>query len=288
MLNSMTGFARSERETQLGTLSWEIRSVNHRYLDTQFRLPESLRKFDLALRKIVSAGLSRGKIDCVFNLRVDAEQTAAIEIDATLLRHLRDAAATVSGIFREAQPPSVVDIMRWPGIIRETSQDEESLLQNMSESLTQAIEALAAMRQREGEHLAQLILSRCDDVEQLAEQVRVRRPEVIEGIRNKLADKIAKLGVETDATRLETELVLLAQKLDVDEELDRLQGHLVEIRRIIAKGGACGRKLDFLIQELNREANTLSSKSSDSQTTRAAVDMKVAIEQMREQVQNVE
>jgi uncharacterized protein (TIGR00255 family) len=284
----MTGFARSETNRDSGPWVWEIRAVNHRYLDVHLRMPERLRVHEHELRKQIGKALSRGKIDCVLTRVGEAEEEVRLNIDAGIVRSLRDASRTITQIYNDLTPQSVNDVLRWPGVITQPDADESSEADALRTALDDALERLKSMRAREGAHLADLLRARCSEIADLAAQVRERRPQVIAGIRERLEERIERLAVEVDDTRLEAELLLLAQKLDVDEELDRLDGHLSELERIISRGGPCGRKLDFLIQEFNREANTLASKSGDAQTTRAAVDMKVAIEQMREQVQNIE
>lgn len=287
-LHSMTGFARSEQSGEAGPWLWELRAVNHRYLDIHLRMPERLRIHEHALRKQISGALSRGKVDCVLTLADQSEEDVRLEIDAGVVRGLRDAANTIRKLYDGVAPQSVNDVLRWPGVIAQPDADERGEGKAISVALASALERLKAMRAREGEHLGSLLRTRSDEIDELATQVRARRPEVIAGIRERLQERIDRVGVDIDSGRMEAELLLLAQKLDVDEELDRLDGHRTELGRILDKGGPCGRKLDFLIQEFNREANTLASKSGDAQTTRAAVDMKVAIEQMREQVQNIE
>lgn len=287
-LHSMTGFARSEPTSKTGQWLWELRSVNHRYLDISLRMPERLRVHEHALRKQISGALSRGKIDAVLSFVSDDVDNHRLSIDPAVVRSLRDAAKTVTQLYNGLAPQTVQDVLRWPGVIAQPESDESEEGRELAEAMSQALDKLTAMRAREGEHLAGLLRSRCEDIATLTAGVRERRPAVIEGIRERLNERIARIEAELDPTRIEAEWVLLAQKLDVDEELDRLDGHRAELERIISKGGPCGRKLDFLIQEFNREANTLASKASDARTTRAAVDMKVAIEQMREQVQNIE
>ncbi|MEL7022472.1 MAG: YicC/YloC family endoribonuclease [Pseudomonadota bacterium] len=287
-LHSMTGFARSEPSGETQQWVWELRAVNHRYLDVHLRMPERLRVHEHALRKRVAAALSRGKIDCVLSRQDHREQDVRLSIDPGVVRGLRDAARTVQQIHDGLAPQTVNDVLRWPGVIAQPDADETAEGAALTVALDAALQRLKDMRAREGEHLASLLRSRCKEIQTLAGTVRDRRPEVIAGIRERLQERIDRVGIEIDSGRIEAELLLLAQKLDVDEELDRLDGHLNELERILVKGGPCGRKLDFLIQEFNREANTLASKSGDSLTTRAAVDMKVAIEQMREQVQNIE
>ena len=287
-LHSMTGFARSEPSGETQQWVWELRAVNHRYLDVHLRMPERLRVHEHALRKQVAAALARGKIDCVLSRQDHGEQDVRLSIDPGVVRGLRDAARTVQQIHAGLAPQTVNDVLRWPGVIAQPDADETAEGAARTVALDAALQRLKDMRAREGEHLASLLRSRCKEIQTLAGTVRDRRPEVIAGIRERLQERIDRVGIEIDSGRIEAELLLLAQKLDVDEELDRLDGHLNELERILVKGGPCGRKLDFLIQEFNREANTLASKSGDSLTTRAAVDMKVAIEQMREQVQNIE
>ncbi|MEL7309882.1 MAG: YicC/YloC family endoribonuclease [Pseudomonadota bacterium] len=287
-LHSMTGFARSEPSGETQQWVWELRAVNHRYLDIHLRMPERLRVHEHTLRKQISGALSRGKVDCVLTRQDQGEQDVRLTIDPGVVRGLRDAARTIQQIHDGLAPQTVNDVLRWPGVIAQPDADEKAEGEALATALDAALERLKRMRAREGEHLATLLRSRCEDIAKLAATVRERRPEVIAGIRERLQERIDRVGVEVDPGRMEAELLLLAQKLDVDEELDRLDGHLNELERILAKGGPCGRKLDFLIQEFNREANTLASKSGDTLTTRAAVDMKVAIEQMREQVQNIE
>ena len=288
MLHSMTGFARVESESALGTVSWELRSVNHRYLDVQFRLPDALRGSEPALRTRAGARLGRGKVDCTLSLRPADEQQGELPIDRARLEQLRDALAMAADVCPEANPASAMDLLRWPGVITERQVDSDALATLAAGLFDEALSELVAMRAREGERLAALLLDRCDDIDALTAAVRTRRPQVLAAIRTRMKDRLATLDVDADPARLETELAIIAQKLDVDEELDRLDAHIAEIRTVLESTEPVGRRLDFLMQELNREANTLGSKSADAETTRAAVDLKVAIEQMREQIQNVE
>ena len=262
MLHSMTGFARESVETDLGTLSWEIRAVNHRYLDVQFKLPEDLRPKEQAFRQQVSGVAGRGKIECsLFFRREKIPQTAAV---------------------------NPLDVLRWPGVLQQPEINAEPLFDDATVLLATTLEAVNAMRQSEGQRIHEMLESRCADIETISASVRSRMPEVLAATRAKQKERIEKLDVAADPARLEVELALIAQKIDVDEELDRLESHLVEIRDALKDDKPVGRRLDFLMQELNREANTLGSKSADSETTKAAVDLKVLIEQMREQIQNVE
>ncbi|MEN7342404.1 MAG: YicC/YloC family endoribonuclease [Pseudomonadota bacterium] len=285
---SMTGFARCEKQTALGGLCWEIRSVNHRYLDVSLRLHESLRSIESDLRGDIAAKLGRGKVDCSLTVDFGDDSGGTLSLDNHLLRSLRDAAATAQQIYRGATQPSALDLLKWPGVVREQRPDVEALADDIRVLLGETLDALLAMRAREGAHLVDTLMQRCADIESMLLKITERRPDVIAASRTRLEERLARLDLETDPARLETEVVIQAQKLDVDEELDRLKGHLHEARRILSEGSPCGRKLDFLIQEFNREANTIGSKSADGPTTSIIVDMKVAIEQMREQVQNIE
>ena len=288
MLHSMTGFARASAESDSGTLTWELRAVNHRYLDVQFKLPDELRAHEQALRQIVAEKVSRGKVECALNVRRDTDAGIDIELNEDLVRVLAGRLSVIAEELDDAEDVDPMDVLRWPGVIRHKEVDVEPLLAAARDALGSAVDALAAMRASEGERIAAMIEARCADILTIAQSVRARMPDVLDATRRKQRERIAKLDIDADPERLETELALVAQKLDVDEELDRLESHVTEIRDAMAKGEPVGRRLDFLMQELNREANTLGSKSGDADTTRAAVDLKVLIEQMREQIQNVE
>lgn len=288
MLHSMTGFARESVETPLGTLTWEIRAVNHRYLDVQFKLPEDLRPKEQLFRQLASATLGRGKIECSLYFRRAAEQSSDMQIDTELVALLSSRIAEVSVLMPSVTGVNPIEILRWPGVMQQREIDAEPLFAEASGLLATALQALNDMRSSEGQRIEEMLESRCIDIENIAASVRQRMPDVMAASRQKQKERIDKLDVEADPARLEVELALVAQKIDVDEELDRLESHLVEIRDALHDDKPVGRRLDFLMQELNREANTLGSKSADADTTRAAVDLKVLIEQMREQIQNVE
>ena len=288
MLNSMTGFARQAAECPLGTLTWELRTVNHRYLDVQFRLPEELRPSETDLRQQVSGQLKRGKIECSLHFRRAISEAAALKINQDLVMQLRAKLDELSEMLHESRAIDPIDVLRWPGVVSETEIDTGPLYEEASRLLDDTLAALGKMRASEGERIAEMIESRCADIMTIATSVRARMPDVLAAVRTRQQERIAKLDIDADPARLETELALIAQKLDVDEELDRLDSHISEIREVMASDGAVGRRLDFLMQELNREANTLGSKSADTETTKAAVELKVLIEQMREQIQNVE
>lgn len=289
MLHSMTGFARHAAESGLGTLTCEIRAVNHRYLDLQFRLPEELRSRETELRQQISAVLARGKIDCSLHLKRRAGTGNSMQINESLVRQLCDRAADIASELKNAASPvNPLDLLRWPGVIEEQELDTGPLFEAASSLIADTLTSLEAMRRSEGERIAALIEARCSEVLSIAASVKERLPEVREAVYRKQKERINKLDITADPARLETELALIAQKLDVDEELDRLASHVTEIRQALGNDQPVGRRLDFLMQELNREANTLGSKSADAETTRAAVDLKVLIEQMREQIQNIE
>ncbi len=288
MLHSMTGFARESVETALGTLGWEIRAVNHRYLDVQFKLPEDLRPKEQAFRQQASAVLGRGKVECGLYFRRAFDQQSEMQIDTDLVELLGARISELSAKLPATAAINPVEILRWPGVMTQPEVDAEPLYLEASTLLDAALKALDLMRLSEGRRIAEMLEARCRDIANIAASVRARMPEVMAAARSKQRDRIEKLSVEADPSRLEVELALIAQKIDVDEELDRLESHLVEIRDALGDEKPVGRRLDFLMQELNREANTLGSKSADTETTKAAVDLKVLIEQMREQIQNVE
>jgi len=273
----------------MGTLTCELRAVNHRYLDLQFRLPDELRPKETELRQQLGTTLSRGKVDCSLHLKRRDGSGKEIRLNEPLVQRLCDSAAQISLVLRNsAAPVSPLDLLRWPGVIEEQEVDTDPLFEAATALLAETVASLNEMRRSEGDRIAVLLESRCSEVLSIAKTVKARLPEVLEAAHRKQRERIEKLDIEADPARLETELALIAQKLDVDEELDRLESHVSEIRQTLASDQPVGRRLDFLMQELNREANTLGSKSADAETTRAAVELKVLIEQMREQIQNIE
>ncbi len=284
----MTGFARQSAESDAGTMTWELRAVNHRYLDVQFRLPEELRPQEQAFKQQVSAVLKRGKVECSLHLRRAFDQQTEMKLNAELVQLIGTRVTEIRKTLRDTSPLNPVDILRWPGVIAEAEIDAEPLQQEAVALLGHALQAMTDMRASEGERIAAMLESRCEEVAALAASVRERLPEVLAGAHAKQKERIERIDIEADPARLEVELALIAQKLDVDEELDRLDSHVVEIREVLRRDEPVGRRLDFLMQELNREANPLGSKSADAGTTKAAVELKVLIEQMREQIQNVE
>jgi uncharacterized protein (TIGR00255 family) len=288
MIASMTGFARRESTGSWGTLVCELRSVNHRFLEAGFRLPDELRAAEGELRARLARQLRRGKVDCTLSYRRPQGAGGALEIDAAALERLLAAVAVVTRSLREPATVNALDLLRWPGVLREDSAGGEQLLAVALAVFGATLEDLVAARAREGARLRELLEQRCAGLEALVAAVRARLPEVQARVSTRLDERLAELAANVDRERIEQELALLLQRLDVDEELERLAGHISEVRRVIGGSEPAGRRLDFLMQELNREANTLSSKSQDLETTRSAVDMKVLIEQMREQVQNAE
>ncbi len=288
MLNSMTGFAREAVDLPFGTLTCELRAVNHRYLDVQFRLPEELRPREIELRRQVGEVVKRGKVECSLHLRRAIADNEELKLNRELVQQLGARALELSELLPATHPVNPVDVLRWPGVVQEPDIDTEPLFSASIDLLAATLAELNEMRANEGGRILDILESRCAEILEIAARVRQRMPQVLEAVRSKQRERIQSLNIDADPARLETELALIAQKLDVEEELDRLVSHVSETRSVLAKSEPVGRRLDFLMQELNREANTLGAKSADTETTKAAVDLKVLIEQMREQVQNVE
>ncbi len=291
MIVSMTGFARAESQLPAGVLVCELRSVNHRFLEVSLRLPDELRALEAELRANLQKELRRGKVDCTLTYRAAAPLDRTLQLDMALVRQLKSALgelATATGSGVVTTQINLVDLLRYPGVLRESAADPESMLAAGRSLFSTSLRQLRDMRASEGARLKELVLTRCEQLGELVGQVRMRLPEVHAAIRARFTERLAELAAGIDAERMEQEIALVLGKMDVAEELDRLDGHIAETRKIVASPEAAGRRLDFLMQEFNREANTLSSKSQDLATTRLAVDMKVLIEQMREQVQNIE
>ncbi|MCQ3032693.1 YicC family protein [Pseudomonas syringae] len=287
MVHSMTAFARVERASTQGTLSWELRSVNHRYLEPHLRLPESFRDLESAIREALRQGLSRGKVECTLRF---VEETAGkpLQVDRERAGQLVAAAEIVASLIKQPAALNPLEVLAWPGVLVGDAVDPQAL---NKEALTLFNEALAELkngRGREGADLGKLLNERLDSITTEVSTLKSLVPQMLATQRQKVLDRFADMKAELDPQRLEQEMVLLAQKSDVAEELDRLNTHVTEVRRVLKAGGQAGRRLDFLMQELNREANTLGSKAFDPRSTQAAVNLKVLIEQMREQVQNIE
>ena len=288
MPNSMTGFARTDGQASWGDVSCEIRSVNHRYLEPSMRLPESLRALEPLVREQLRQKLQRGKIDVSFHVSLNEDSPDALSINKDVLKTLLNAVEQIKQLHNDTAPIDAVRLLQFPGIIQQTTVDAD-LIQALAKSLLeQALESLLKHRAREGQELHHLIDARLDEIALLVVQVREKMPAILAAQKDKLKQRLDEFKTELNGDRLEQEMTILANKADVAEELDRLDTHLIEVRHILGQRGTIGRRLDFMMQELNREANTLSSKSLTSDTTQIAVSLKVLIEQMREQIQNVE
>jgi uncharacterized protein (TIGR00255 family) len=285
----MTGFASVERLYEFGRLTWEVRSVNHRYLEIGFRVPEEFRVLEPDIRQILGKYLSRGKVDATLRLSPAAGATrSSLVLNRKLLDHLIALQLEIQDSCGIRQEPDLQSLMRWPGVIEEQAPDPEPLHKAALELLHEAAAGLLSARGREGAQMDAAIRERLTSIEERVGQVRGWLPEIREALATKLLSRVSDLQQPLDPGRLEQEVAFLAQKIDVDEELDRLAAHVKEARLVLEREDPVGRRLDFLMQEFNRESNTLSSKSVDNRTTQAAVELKVAIEQMREQVQNIE
>ncbi len=287
MIHSMTAFARAEQAGANGTLSWELRSVNHRYLEPHLRLPESFRDLEGVVREALRNGLSRGKVECTLRFS-DDNAGKALQVDLERAAQLVAAAESVAGLIKQPAALNPLEVLGWPGVLVADAADPQALNQSAMSLFSQALDELKQSREREGAELAKLLNERLDSILKQVAALRELVPQMLAGQRQKILDRCAEMQAELDPQRLEQELVILAQKSDVAEELDRLSTHVSEVRRVLKTGGQAGRRLDFLMQELNREANTLGSKAFDTRSTQAAVNLKVLIEQMREQVQNIE
>ncbi|MCP1290496.1 MULTISPECIES: YicC/YloC family endoribonuclease [Chromobacterium] len=288
MILSMTGFAASSREFPGGLLSLEIRSVNHRYLDLQMRLPEELRVIEPQLRELISAKVSRGKLECRVGINQVDSAVPTLELNQAVLQRLIEVSQQVREQAGENRGLSVGELMRWPGVMKTNELPPEVLQQLCTESLAVALKDFNASRGREGEKLKVVLEERITGMEAIVVAIKPKLPAILDAHMSKLSSRLQEALGNVDEDRLKQEFALFAQKIDVDEELARLSTHLSEVRRILKAGGQSGKRLDFLMQELNREANTLGSKSVSTETTQASVELKVLIEQMREQIQNIE
>ncbi len=288
MSSSMTAFARKELQTRWGTLTWEIRSVNHRYLDMQFRLPENLRDLEPGLRGVVKKRFYRGKLESSLFFRPSSEQSDQLMVNIELLKSINTVLKQAQEQVDNSKAASAIELLKWPGVLQTADTDYDEVRDIALNLYQDALNQLAEMRDQEGGALELLIQQRLGAMDELTSSIRTRLPEIRALQKARLQARIEEAKVELEPGRLEQEVVILLQKSDVDEELDRLQTHAREVQRTLGQSGAIGRRLDFLMQELNREANTLSSKSIHSDITRASVELKVLIEQMREQIQNIE
>ncbi|RTE64427.1 YicC family protein [Amphritea opalescens] len=287
MTRSMTAFARQEAQHEWGSLIWEVRSVNHRYLEPHLRLPDSLRDIEGPLREALRKKLSRGKVECTLRFVPEA-QSQTLTINETFARELLDAAQQMENLLQVSKPIDTMDLLRWPGVLKDTSLDMDAVKKAALTLFHTALDELIESRGREGVELAALIDQRLDTISDIVGDVRSKLPGILQAQRDNLKARLEEFKADLDQARVEQEMVILAQKADVDEEMDRLNTHVQEVKRVLKSKGPIGRRLDFLMQELNREANTLSSKSIVTDTTQSAVELKVLIEQMREQIQNIE
>jgi len=288
MPRSMTGFARSEEQYDWGSVIWELRSVNHRYLEMHFRLPDSHKALEPGLREVIRSSLNRGKLEVSLTIKLSGQSSDGLGVNTQLAEDLLQAAAKIQQLSHQSADINPLEILRWPGVITEQSVDMVQVHATALSQFKDTIGQLVSSRQREGDELAIFIEQRLQSISEQVVLVRGRMPKILMAQKEKLHERLANLEIELDSERLEQEVVLLAQKADVDEELDRLDVHVTEVRRNLNDKKPIGRRLDFLMQELNREANTLSSKAIVTDTTQAAVELKVLIEQMREQIQNIE
>jgi uncharacterized protein (TIGR00255 family) len=288
MTLSMTAFSRQQQEQKWGSLTWEIRSVNHRYLETSVRLPESLRALENGVREAVRKRLTRGKVECALRFQSEAKVSSDLHLNTKLIQQLVQANIEIEQITGTSVSLNNMEVLRWPGVIEEQDFDKTSIEKQALSLFSAALDDLVATREREGAELQGFIQQRIDSVREIVVSIRNKMPEILAKQKQNILDRLADLQAELEPSRLEQEVSLLTQKADVEEELDRLDSHLNEVERVLGAKGQKGRRLDFLMQELNREANTLSSKSIVVETTVNAVELKVLIEQMREQIQNIE
>lgn len=286
-MHSMTAFARVDTQTEVGSFTWEIRSVNSRYLELHFRLPETLRGVEAQVREVLRQQLQRGKVECSLKFTPQV-QSQGMSVNEALVSQLNGAADHVQTKNGPGNALNALEILKWPGVLEQPSLDSKVIEQDALSAFQVALDQLGAMREREGAALKQFIEQRLSGIEEQVIKVKALLPQILTAQRENLLSKLEDLKQQVDADRFEQEMVMVLNKADVDEELDRLDAHLGEVKRILKQKGAVGRRLDFMMQELNREANTLSSKSISHLTTQIAVELKVLIEQMREQVQNIE
>jgi len=288
MIYSMTAFARISKNLEIGNVQWEIRSVNQRFLDLNFRFPEIVRHLEMPIREKIRNKLNRGKLDISLRFTTLDSAPSSLAINENLIKTIQLTHAKIAEITNNSDKLSTLQLMQWPGVLQESVTDEKQRDNALLDLFDQAIDQLLEARGREGDAMKHLLLDRIDLISEQVNRVRGEFPNILQWQKDRIINRFKEAEIEPDQERLEHELVYLAQKADIAEELDRLDTHLKEISRILKKGGNVGRRLDFLLQELNREANTLGSKSINKITTAAAIELKVIIEQMREQVQNIE
>lgn len=288
MTASMTAYGRTEETNEIGHVTWEIRTVNHRYLEVSIRLPEELRMLEAKIREHVSSKLNRGKVDCTLRFGADEISRKGLSINDELAKNLVQSAESIQSSMGNPAALNAMDVLRWPGVINRDMIDAESISIPLLEQLDSTLDRVVETRLGEGQKLQSMIIERCDSIATLLKGFKEKLPEIQQMLRDRLTQKSQELSIELDNDRLEQEILLLVQKSDVAEELDRLDAHLGEVRQVLQKDEPVGRRLDFLMQELNREANTLGSKAANLDYTNTSVELKVLIEQMREQIQNIE
>jgi len=288
MTRSMTAFATKSVDADWGSLVWEIRTVNHRYLDVIVRMPEELRSMEMQVRDLLSHEIKRGKVECTLRFRPNQGYKAEIEINESYAAAVIKASQVVTKVLHQPSEINAMDVLRWPGVVKDPKQDLKPVLAAVIGLAKQAVDDLLKCRESEGKRLEYFVMKRREAMIDLIHDEIRRRPDVVSGYRKKLMSRLDELKADPDMDRFEQELMYLTQKMDVDEELDRLESHMEELKRVFSRKEPIGRRLDFIMQELNREANTLGSKSIDIKTTQDSVELKVLIEQMREQVQNIE
>lgn len=287
-IKSMTSFVQHHGQGDWGTAVWELRTVNNRYFDQTMRLPEELRELEPRIRELTRKYLQRGKLECQLRFKSKSADTASLAVDQHLLKSIMQAGKQVSAVVPDAIPFRLIDLLKWPGIISVQEVDVTAISTILVALYEEALQKLVAAREREGSALKEIILSRLQTMQHHIQKIMQLQPTILKTQREQLTQRIAEIEVEYDVPRFEQELVLLAQKSDVMEELERLTTHASEVERITKEGGVVGRQLDFFMQELNREANTLGAKSVNTEMTQTVVELKILIEQMREQIQNIE
>ena len=288
MIQSMTAYGRSEQSGDWGEASCEIRSVNHRYLEMSIRMPEELRMLEQTLREKISKRLKRGKIDCNIRFEKHEANNADLALNPVLVDKLISTVEQTNLKIKQAAPINTLELLRWPGVLEKDATDPEKVSAPLLQLVDQTLDIVVDTRSREGDKIKTMINERCQQARASVARVREQLPQILDSQRDKMKQRLQELGAELDHDRLEQELVILSQKMDVAEEMDRLDAHIEEVGRVLEQSGPVGRRLDFLMQEMNRESNTLGSKSAHLDTTNSSVDLKVLIEQMREQIQNIE
>ncbi len=287
-IKSMTGFASAQNHANWGFAVWEVRTVNHRFLDIHFKMPEAWRELEIRMRELVQTKIKRGKVDLQLRYLPGSAVSLELEVNTVLAEQLLNASRVVSKGITHPAPINPVEIIRWPGVVETVESDLDVAFEPVIQVLAEAVDKAVMVREREGEAIQGVMLARIDELDKEVEALKVHLPAILKSHREKIEERLSAFKAELDPTRLEQEIVLFTQKTDIAEELDRLAAHVIEARRVMKTGGAVGRRIDFITQELNREANTIASKSADLKTTQHAIELKVIIEQLREQAQNLE